>query len=102
MLFPLLEGLNRLTVHNQDALVDGDVVLRSASSEAIGRLASLAGTNFLTAQIKSLVDQVVNNRDPYGRAGCALAFGAIYSQCWWTSCGAAPEDYNQRPDVAEQ
>jgi HEAT repeat-containing protein 5 len=24
------------------------------------------------------VDQVVNNRDPYCRAGCALAFGAIY------------------------
>lgn len=63
----------------KDVLVDGDIVLRNASSEAIGRLASLAGTNFLTGQIKSLVDQVVNNRDPYGRAGCALAFGAIYS-----------------------
>ncbi|THH31382.1 hypothetical protein EUX98_g2812 [Antrodiella citrinella] len=59
-------------------LVDGDIHLRRAASEAIGRLASLAGTNFLTAQIKMLVNEVVANRDPHGRAGCALAFGAIY------------------------
>ncbi|PFH53326.1 hypothetical protein AMATHDRAFT_55203 [Amanita thiersii Skay4041] len=62
-----------------DALIDGDPVLRMASSEAIGRLASLSNTSFLTTEIKDLVDQVVSNRDPYGRAGCALAFGAIYS-----------------------
>jgi HEAT repeat-containing protein 5 len=53
-------------------------LLRKAGSEAIGRLASLAGTNFLTSQIKTLVNEVVSNRDPYGRAGCALAFGSIY------------------------
>ena len=68
-------------------LVDGDIVLRSTSSEALGRLASLAGTNFLTGQIKSLVDQIVNNRDPYGRAGCALAFGAIYSHVGGLAAG---------------
>jgi HEAT repeat protein len=62
----------------QDALNDGDEVIRSAASEAIGRLASLADTAFLTGQTKSLVDQIVTNRDPHGRAGCALAFGAIY------------------------
>lgn len=67
--------------------MDGDIVLRIASSEAIGRLASLAGTNFLTSQIKSLVDQVVNNRDPYGRAGCALAFGDIYSHVGGLAAG---------------
>ncbi|KAJ6577043.1 clathrin-coated vesicle protein [Mycena vulgaris] len=72
----------------KDALVDGDLVLRSASSEAIGRLANLAGTNFLTGQIKLLVDQVVNNRDPHGRAGCALAFGAIYSHVGGLAAGA--------------
>ncbi|KAJ7500292.1 clathrin-coated vesicle protein [Mycena galericulata] len=71
----------------KDALVDGDLVLRSASSESIGRLANLAGTNFLTGQIKLLVDQVVNNRDPYGRAGCALAFGAIYSHVGGLAAG---------------
>ncbi|TCD62248.1 hypothetical protein EIP91_007144 [Steccherinum ochraceum] len=59
-------------------LLDGDIFLRRAASEAIGRLSSLAGTNFLTTQIKTLVNEVVANRDPHGRAGCALAFGAIY------------------------
>ncbi|KAG5643615.1 hypothetical protein DXG03_000582 [Asterophora parasitica] len=70
-----------------EALVDGDVVLRSASSESIGRLASLSGTTFLTGQIKDLVDQVVSNRDPHGRAGCALAFGAIYSHVGGLAAG---------------
>ncbi|TFY57214.1 hypothetical protein EVG20_g8633 [Dentipellis fragilis] len=62
----------------KDALVDGDPVLRLASSEALGRLAGLADSVFLANQMKSLVDQVVNNRDPSGRAGCALALGAIF------------------------
>ncbi|KAF7309872.1 Clathrin-coated vesicle protein [Mycena indigotica] len=71
----------------KDTLVEGDPVMRVASSESIGRLANLAGTNFLTAQTKSLVDQVVNNRDPHGRAGCALAFGAIYSHVGGLAAG---------------
>ncbi|KAG6853042.1 hypothetical protein C0991_007298 [Blastosporella zonata] len=70
-----------------EALIDGDIALRTASSESIGRLASLSGTNFLTSQIKDLVDQVVSNRDPYGRAGCALAFGAIYSHVGGLAAG---------------
>jgi hypothetical protein len=68
-------------------LVDGDLVLCSTSSESIGRLASLSGTNYLTGQIKDLVDQVVNNRNPNGRAGCALAFGAIYSHVGGLAAG---------------
>lgn len=68
-------------------LVDGDVLLRKAGSEAIGRLASLAGTNFLTGQIKTLVNEVVSNRDPYGRAGCALAFGSIYGHVGGLAAG---------------
>ncbi|KAJ7717234.1 hypothetical protein DFH07DRAFT_947473 [Mycena maculata] len=78
---------NLLSPFLKDALVDGDLVLRSASSESIGRLANLAGTGFLTGQIKLLVDQVVNNRDPHGRAGCALAFGAIYSHVGGLAAG---------------
>ncbi|KAK7008380.1 hypothetical protein R3P38DRAFT_3210471 [Favolaschia claudopus] len=35
----------------QDTLVDGDSVLHTASSESGGRLANLAGTNFITGQI---------------------------------------------------
>ncbi|KDQ17281.1 hypothetical protein BOTBODRAFT_106006 [Botryobasidium botryosum FD-172 SS1] len=71
----------------KDAILDGDATLRFAGSEALGRLASLAGTSFLTSQIKFLVDQVVNNRDPSGRAGCALAFGAIYTQVGGLAAG---------------
>lgn len=63
------------------------MLLRKVGSEAIGRLASLAGTNFLTSQIKTLVNEVVNNRDPYGRAGCALAFGAIYGHVGGLAAG---------------
>lgn len=68
-------------------MTDGDFVLRSAGSECIGRLASLSGTTFLASQIKDLVDQVVNNRDPYARAGCALAFGAIYAHVGGLAAG---------------
>ncbi|PCH43056.1 ARM repeat-containing protein [Wolfiporia cocos MD-104 SS10] len=71
----------------KDVLVDGDSLLRKASSEAIGRLASVAGTNFLTSQAKTLVDQVVNNRDPHGRAGCALAFGEIHAHVGGLAAG---------------
>ncbi|KAF8998676.1 armadillo-type protein [Cyathus striatus] len=74
-------------VFGSDAIVDGDAVLRLAGSEAIGRLASLSSTNFLTGQIKDLVDTVVNNRDPYGRAGCALAFGSIYTHVGGLAAG---------------
>ncbi|KAK0495924.1 clathrin-coated vesicle protein [Armillaria luteobubalina] len=78
---------NLLSPFLKDTLVDGDHVLRSATSECIGRLASLGGTNFLTNQIKQLVDQVVSNRDPYARAGCALAFGAVYTHVGGLAAG---------------
>lgn len=71
----------------KDTLIDGDHVLRSASSESLGRLASLAGTNFFIGQANLLVDQVVNNRVPHARAGCALALGAIYSHVGGLAAG---------------
>ncbi|KAF7422645.1 hypothetical protein PC9H_010801 [Pleurotus ostreatus] len=74
----MVESTRPRSEGRREALVDGDPVLRKASSECIGRLANIAGTNFLTNQMKSLVDQVVNNRDPYGRVGRALAF-SIYT-----------------------
>ncbi|KAF8966949.1 clathrin-coated vesicle protein [Flammula alnicola] len=61
-----------------EALVDGDLVLRSAGSESVGRLASLSGTNYLTSQIKDLVDQV---------------------PCRRASCGAFTQNHRERPDV---
>ncbi|TFY58733.1 hypothetical protein EVJ58_g6238 [Rhodofomes roseus] len=71
----------------KDVLVDGDLLLRKGSAEAIGRLANIAGTNFLTNQAKTLVDQVVSNRDPHGRAGCALAFGEIHAHVGGMAAG---------------
>ncbi|CAE6356393.1 unnamed protein product [Rhizoctonia solani] len=71
----------------QGAILSSDHVLRTSASEALGRLAALGSTNFLTAQVKYLVDQVVVNRDPDGRAGCALAFGAIYSHVGGLAAG---------------
>lgn len=41
----------------------------------------------MTSQVKILVDLVVSNRDPSGRAGCALAFGAIYSHVGGLAAG---------------
>lgn len=50
-------------------------------------MANIAGSAFLSSQTKYLVDQVVSNRDPQGRAGCALAFGSIYSQVGGLAAG---------------
>ncbi|KAJ3824050.1 clathrin-coated vesicle protein [Lentinula raphanica] len=79
---------NLLSSFLKETLVNGDRVLRSASSESIGRLASLAGTNFLTSQMKTLYEEVVSNRDPYARSGCALAFGAMYDHVGGLAAGA--------------
>ncbi|WVR04261.1 hypothetical protein IAU60_001261 [Kwoniella sp. DSM 27419] len=63
----------------QDAIFDSSPSIRSAAAEAMGLLSAVAGSSYLSAQIQWLVDQVVNNRVPDSRAGCALAFGSIYS-----------------------
>ncbi|ORX36130.1 armadillo-type protein [Kockovaella imperatae] len=63
----------------QDAILDPNTGIRQASAEAMGLMSSLAGSSYLSTQVQWLVDQVVNNRVPESRAGCALAFGEIYS-----------------------
>lgn len=63
-----------------DALLCEDSLLRAVSSNAYGRLAAVAGSHAMSSQVQFLVDQVVSNRDPHARAGCALAFGATYSE----------------------
>lgn len=62
----------------QEAVLHHDPFVRNAGSEALGRLTTVCGTTIMTSQIQILVDQVVNNRDPDARAGCALALGDIY------------------------
>lgn len=71
----------------KDALLQGDRALRAAASEAYGRLAAIAGSHAMSSQVQFLVDQVVSNRDPDARAGCALAFGAVYSEVGGLSAG---------------
>ncbi|WWD21891.1 hypothetical protein CI109_106379 [Kwoniella shandongensis] len=63
----------------QDAIFDPSPSIRTAAAETMGALSSVAGSSYLSSQVQWLVDQVVNNRIPDSRAGCALAFGAIYS-----------------------
>lgn len=65
-------------VDKQDAVLDANPGVRLAAAETMGMLTSHAGSAYLSAQIQWLVDQVVNNRIPESRAGCALAFGSIY------------------------
>ena len=59
--------------------MDPTPCIRQASATAMGSLSALAGSSYFSSQIQWLVDQVVNKRTPETRAGCALAFGAIYS-----------------------
>ncbi|KAM0791957.1 hypothetical protein ACM66B_004208 [Microbotryomycetes sp. NB124-2] len=63
----------------KESLLYQDSRIRTAAAESIGRLASLGGTSFMASQIQFCVTQVVSNTDPDNRAGCALAFGQIYS-----------------------
>ncbi|ORY24869.1 putative clathrin-coated vesicle protein [Naematelia encephala] len=63
----------------QDAVLDSYPSIRQAAAESMGFLSSIAGSAYLSSQVQWLVDQVVNNRIPESRAGCAAAFGAIYS-----------------------
>lgn len=63
----------------KESLLYPDALLRQAAAESLGRLSELGGTSFMAAQIQFCVTQVVNNTDPSNRAGCALAFGQIYS-----------------------
>lgn len=71
----------------KDALLQGDFALRRTASEAFGRLAAISGSQAMSSQVQFLVDQVVTNRDPDARAGCALAFGAIYSEVGGLAAG---------------
>lgn len=71
----------------KDALLQGDLSLRRTASEAFGRLAAISGSHAMSSQVQFLVDQVVTNRDPDARAGCALAFGAIYSEVGGLAAG---------------
>lgn len=61
--------------------------MRCIGSEALGRLCNSSGNAFTNSQINSLVDSIVENRDPSTRAGCATALGCIHSQVGGMAAG---------------
>ncbi|KAK5941864.1 hypothetical protein PMZ80_005815 [Knufia obscura] len=61
-------------------ILDHDAVMRSISTQALGRLCYLGGSQFTNTEVKNLIDVIVANREPHVRAGCALALGTIHSQ----------------------
>jgi len=60
--------------------MSNDSAMRAVSSEVLARLCRVAETSsFVNPLINSLIDQVINNRDPDARSGFALALGCIIS-----------------------
>ncbi|PNS14448.1 Pof6 interactor protein 1 [Sphaceloma murrayae] len=68
-------------------LVDSDPSVRFMTAEALGRLASLCGTDFTSTEVNQLVDMIVSQREPASRAGCALALSSIHSQLGGMAAG---------------
>lgn len=61
--------------------------MRNIASEALGRLCSSSGNYLTTTEVKHFVEQIVSNRDPIARSGCALALGCIHSQLGGMAAG---------------
>lgn len=64
-----------------------DSYVRNIAGEALGRLCSSSGNSFTTAEVNYLVDQIVSNREPNVRSGCAVALGCIHSQLGGMAAG---------------
>lgn len=61
-------------------VLDQDETLRAISTQALGRLCNLSGSQFTGTEVKNLIDVIIANREPHVRAGCALALGTIHAQ----------------------
>jgi HEAT repeat-containing protein 5 len=64
----------------QGFLLSSDQYVRNIAAQALGRLCKSSGNNFTVKEIDDLIDQIISNRDPVARAGCAIALGNIYAQ----------------------
>lgn len=64
----------------QAALVHGDAMLRASAGEVYGRLAAVAGSHAVSAQVPFVVAQIVDNRHADARASCAYAAGQVYAR----------------------
>lgn len=72
----------------QEGVVDKDSRNREAASLSMGYLAIVAGGSYSTSQVQWLVDQIVTNRTPEGRAGTACALSAIFSSLGGMTAGS--------------
>lgn len=77
-----------LNLVTQDGILDKEYRNRDAASLAMGYLAIVAGGAYSTSQVQWLVDQVVTNRTPEGRAGTARALSSIFSNLGGMTAGS--------------
>lgn len=68
-------------------MTNQDQYVRFIASEALGRLCFVAGNAFTAAEVNHLIDQIVSNREPTVRSGCAIALGCIHSQLGGMAAG---------------
>lgn len=68
-------------------VVDPDQYIRNVAAEALGRLCSSAGTAFTNAEVNTLVELIVSNREPAARSGCGVALGCIHAQLGGMAAG---------------
>ncbi|KAF2156259.1 HEAT repeat protein-like protein [Myriangium duriaei CBS 260.36] len=68
-------------------LIDSDDSIRLMAAEALGRLASICGTDFTNNEISQLVEMIVSQREPSSRAGSALALSFIHAQLGGMAAG---------------
>ena len=61
--------------------------VRKVASQALGLLCYVRGTSFTTGEINYLVENIISNREPLVRAGCAGSLGSIFSQLGGMAAG---------------
>jgi hypothetical protein len=71
----------------QDFLIHPDQYVRNVAAQALGRLSRAAGSGFTVKEVDDLIENIVNNREPSARAGCAMALGHIYAQLGGMAAG---------------
>lgn len=62
------------------SVTHSDPTTRNVAQHAIGEFCKFAGDTVTAVMVKTLIDEVVRNRDPHARAGCAVALSTIQAQ----------------------
>lgn len=71
----------------QKLVADADSFIRNIAAQSLGSLCNVSGSQATNEQVKHLIDSIVSNRDPNGRAGCALALGCIHAEVGGMAAG---------------